>query len=268
MTTRQKVCFGAALFVAPVAIHLLYERVANVFAANAIPFPVPPITLEFREVLDNVSSRRISSRRIVAYRADGAFSETKKSYRKNGEEMQQRRTLRFPAGIKITVEDTIKTTTTWRVPDIDAAHWRTASHYNPADDCVTDLNGATSSRFFARNEERSGFQAVLIQNRLAPGIDTWHAPSLGCLEVGRIARFRDSAGKESDSSELILEQHRMGEPDAALFEVPSDYEEVDPVEATRRLYTTWAAPPIYLDRAMADPTLKRMAEAYAKYHAR
>lgn len=263
MNTRKTVAIGFVLFAAPVVLHFLYEAISGAASASTpSPFLVPEVTLEFREVLDSPSQRRIATRRVVAYRADGAFSETVRKFRRNGEEMRTR-TLRFPDGRRVIADDTVRVKSTWNPPEAEFARWRDSAHLNPASQCVSNLRGETGGRTAVRIEERSGFQAVLIRNTLAPGIESWHAPALGCLEVGRVMRFAGQSGQESDASELILEQHRLGAPDAALFELAGGYDEAGPVEAARRLYTKMNAPPVYIERLMADPSLKRLAESYA-----
>lgn len=101
------------------------------------------------------------------------------------------------------------------------------------------------------------------------GCSRWHrsggirrSGSFGCVGGGLSARGHNR--QPADTSELRLESHRLGEPDAALFTIDPGYEEVAPIEAQRRVLLTKKASQVYLDRLAADPSLKALNEASLK----
>lgn len=98
----------------------------------------------------------------------------------------------------------------------------------------------------APTESIAGFETVRMVPRFAPGIilETWAAPALGCANLRE--RFTD----EKTGITLTLREAVFvlpGEPPAALFEIPSNYQERMPsqviAELARRYPGVRATPP-------------------------
>ncbi len=64
----------------------------------------------------------------------------------------------------------------------------------------------------------------------------WVAPDLGCERVHRIMEFMDASGSVTSRNTLKTISVRLGEPDAAMFQLPQNFEEIGPWEEFRRDY--------------------------------
>jgi hypothetical protein len=235
--------------------------------AAATKMPVPALTAHYHEELDNTQRRRISTRWKVAYREDGAQSDSREYFTKEGASYKQMRTIRFPDGRTLTIFDSDKVVSSVSYPAANYEHWKNTAHHDPSKNCASDLVGATMLTPIGA-EQRSAFDAVHFRANRASGLEVWHSPSLGCLLVGRKATFRDKDGNISDTSELILDFVTRGTPDSALFAVPADYEEVKPSEANRRVLIRTKADAKYFTALDQDLNVKRQDESYQQHHSR
>lgn len=128
--------------------------------------------------------------------------------------------------------------------------------------CQVDGNGRPIKGSFAR-ETKAGIDSVRVL--VSGGLIQWLAPSMSCAEVWRIKTFADGQGNVTDSSELRLDSRSSGEPDASLFAVAPDYEEVGPTEAFRRQLKFTGSSDEEVRRLLGGPEGKPLARMETQY---
>jgi len=64
----------------------------------------------------------------------------------------------------------------------------------------------------------------------------WYAPDLDCEPVRRLTESRDNDGSIRDRFEDIPLSIKLGEPDAALFSIPTDYVEMSPSAYRQKIW--------------------------------
>ena len=109
---------------------------------------------------------------------------------------------------------------------------------DPATNCTKSFLGRSPSRLKPISETMDtveGYPAFKTVDDSGDGVWTvWRAPAFGCDTVKQHVAFKD--GGYSDS---LPQQLQLGEPDPNLFEVPTDFKEVSPLEmatATAQLH--------------------------------
>ncbi len=105
------------------------------------------------------------------------------------------------------------------------------SRLDPASGCLRTIAGyADAGSVPAGREKLSGEDVYkIVQDSKTVTMTVWRAPALGCLELRRIAQFKDATGAVKDSSELVLTSLARQDPPADLFAVP-EFTEVAPSE--------------------------------------
>ena len=95
----------------------------------------------------------------------------------------------------------------------------------------------TKDRQVLGRQRVGDFDTIVLQtNRPATlRLTQWFAPELGCFVLQQTAEKLQSDGSYRLMSEYKLQSVRTGEPDPALFVVPSNYVEMRPSEQERRL---------------------------------
>lgn len=88
----------------------------------------------------------------------------------------------------------------------------------------------------------------------------WYAPSLNCLEVGHVVDAKEADGTVSDHFERLAKAVIIGEPDAALFQIP-DYVEVPPSQRETAQFKL-AHPEVVTPSPKVDPWLQLMDRRY------
>jgi hypothetical protein len=236
--------------------------------ASATKLPVPALTAHYHEQLDNTHRRRTGPSWTVAYRGDGARAESRTFFKRDdGAPYKIRREIWFPDGRKLLVFDSDKVVSSFSFPATAYEHWKNTTHYDPVRGCVATLLGTVMGTAIG-NEQRSAIESIHARYNRASDFESWRAPSLGCLELGRKAVFLNANGSVSDTSELILEFVTQGEPDLSLFTVPAEYEEVTPSEANRRVLVRNKAEEKYFTNLSQDPGIKRQDESYRQHRSR
>ncbi len=108
--------------------------------------------------------------------------------------------------------------------------WLSRPRPDPGRNCVADFAG--NSMYMSRSEvvrfeDVSGYPTVVV--RLA-NVTAWHGLTLDCALLRQRAEFSDSISEKS------LDRVVVGEPAAALFELPERYREAAPSEVKARLF--------------------------------
>ncbi len=173
---------------------------------------------------------------VVAVRSDGAQSTT--STRTTA--LRARETLRaisFPDGSSATIYYAIAAKTTSRYKVREFAARRIARLAAPPPDCAIPgwlfvgydtIAGRRVARLVAgwRLHTSGGFGWYVIE---------WHAPEVGCTSLASKTYDPRTDGSPQLSREQRFVSLKLGEPDPAVFDVPTDYREMKPSDAAHAL---------------------------------
>lgn len=100
---------------------------------------------------------------------------------------------------------------------------------DPATNCTKNFIGGNPSKLKPISETMDtveGYPALKTVDDSGDGVWTvWRAPAFGCDTVKQHVEFKDGG-----YSDQVPTQLQLGEPDPALFEIPSEFKEVSPLE--------------------------------------
>lgn len=179
--------------------------------------------------------------RIIAQRSDGSRVVSKHDLHLL---YVDREIVLIPQQLQIKVSDEVKAMSTVKVEaSTYMKSWGTPR--DPASGCTTPLPGGKTETVntILGTETISGVETNKVQ--VQPNFVVWMAPALNCQEMKHLISFTD--GKPSTTT-LYTDQVTWGEPDPALFAVPSDYSEVAPSEAQRLRLVHIGAPQDVINR--------------------
>jgi hypothetical protein len=193
-------------------------------------FKPVPVTVRYAEILHKSGKPDVvSSRTTLAIRSDGATAYHRVVFALDGKsEIWRTRQLDFANGDVVDVNDTFKIVTAFKTRSVFS---RNLPLMAPQAKCEQDIFGQPTHGKLVVEENLRGERVVKFNTGSGSRpIANWRSLDLGCIDLRRFAEFTDSAGKITDSSELIATQIIRGEPAADLFAVPLEYEAVPPSE--------------------------------------
>ena len=191
-------------------LHGLYAQ------ASTDKIPIPAITAFYEETLDDQQSRRKARELTIAYRSDGGNVEIEKFFKKDRASVYKvQRTIIYPDRRKFTAMDSDMVVSSIVLPISEYDRWKNR-HTTPKSDCATNLAGGTRGEK-AEESQISGVKVFRIKDPKAENYESWHAPSLGCLQLSRKMTFRGEGGGITDTTTVTLTSYILGEPDEKLF---------------------------------------------------
>lgn len=140
------------------------------------------------------------------------------------------RDIEMNDGISMKVIDRLKVVSTMQLPR-ESLRDRPLRRLDPASNCTVLLSSGQSLFRFAGRTKLLNVDVVEVHDDAG---QYWLAPSYGCLEMKKLVYRTDAQGVRRASSLREVTSLIPGEPDAALFRIPSDYDEVAPSEMGRR----------------------------------
>jgi hypothetical protein len=131
------------------------------------------------------------------------------------------RKITLASGLELTVYDEVKVVSTVQT---DPAHPRRVIR-TPNSGCLLPEKGTLMELGMISGQETIG---GIQTNKIVGGWTYWYAPSLQCELIQQEADFKDS------KTLLVFDKIEYQEPDASLFVVPSDYQELPPSQAVEK----------------------------------
>jgi hypothetical protein len=151
---------------------------------------------------------RVASTQTCAVRSDGS------TLIKLGASETGSRLIWFASGIEVMTNDRLRLKSTVRKPESPPSR-------NPGSGCTSP--GITNEKSWGEQTVEGYRAAKVTSGAKDRALTTWYALDHGCAKV------KSSMGFETgDRSELRLVSLIAGEPEAALFDVPGDYQEGPP----------------------------------------
>src|SRR5450759_485816 len=113
---------------------------------------------------------------------------------------------------------------------------RAMERWDPNAGCAAQAHGLPSAAIPAGHETLLGLDTVkiVLSDSRTARITVWRAPKLNCLELRRLAEFKNKDGSTRDTSDLIATEITLGEPDGSVFLLPAGKENVSYSERYRR----------------------------------
>lgn len=208
-------------------------------------------------VYDSSGTRGLNSRRVVARRSDGATVTLNFQPQDKQTGTHPRvRTITFLDGRFWDVYDSIHAFVKW-----PATRERTMLQRNllaPLKDCLLEDSGEYLDKY-----ETWGDVSVAVIRSLpkgSSGTTFWLAPSLGCQQLQTTYTQVRSDGSFRLVSEEKFVSIKLGEPEAALFTVPSTYASLIPSNALHEEFKHNGRP----WDSQAQEMAARMDTAYAR----
>jgi hypothetical protein len=221
--TKHTICLIAVL--AAAATPILWRTVRISYKLYAASNPQPFTVRQHDEITGPHGTGVIVELRAIAVRSDGSRVDLTLEPRKGW----RSRRIAFASGVEQTVYDEVKAVSTFQ---LSAAEHRNhmKSQLDPGANCLAPINGVQPPRpsVLQATEIRAGIQVVRILN--GSGITQWRAPALGCVMLEHFVDW-DPAKPGTQTTLLKADSVTLGEPDPALFNVPSDYSEMLPSKA-------------------------------------
>lgn len=140
------------------------------------------------------------------------------------------RDIEMSDGISMKVIDRLKVVSTTQLPR-ESLTDRPLRRLDPASNCTVLISSGQALFRFAGHARLLNVDVVEVHDDAG---QYWLAPSYGCLEMKKIVYRTDAQGVRRASSLREVISLTPGEPDAALFRIPIDYDEVPPSEMGRR----------------------------------
>jgi hypothetical protein len=139
---------------------------------------------------------------------------------------QSAKNITFANGVRLNLFDLINGRTSWRLStSAIAAMKRRLSA--PPPDCMFGIAGER----VVRHENLFGQDSIVLESSNGGmQVTAWRVPMLGCEEL-QYTLDNLAEGKRTTARVVSL---RLGDPDAQLFDVRSDYTEMRPSDAYRR----------------------------------
>ncbi len=207
--------------------------------------PIPTYVAQYEERLSAPGRNSISRKLTVGVRSDGSRAVLEQIYNVNkGVLSHTSRQIYLSSGVTISVWDELRVYSAWR--DSAALIPVEGPPLDPHTDCQVDYEGQTRYKRVGDDEVLLGFRSVPLRPVAAGAIrlQSWRLPELGCTEGRRLATFVDHNGSATDSSELVATSISLTAPEARMFDVRQDYEEILPSEAVVRIAAMVHGPPL------------------------
>ncbi len=191
-----------------------------------------PFTLERRMYdFDSSGTRGFEWRHIVARRSDGATVTSRfQPQDKETATHPRMRVIQFLDGHSLEIYDNIRAFVDWPAP-----RERTLLQSEllaPSKNCFLTGYGL----YFDKYDTLGGVRVAVIRSlpKGSSGITRWLAPELGCEELQNTYTQVQADGSFRLVSEEKFVSLRLGEPDAAFFNVPSTYASLTPSAALHK----------------------------------
>lgn len=219
---------------------------------------ITPFTLIVKNyVYDSSGTRGLNSRRVVARRSDGATVTLNfQPQDKQTATHPRAREIEFLDGHHLEVYDGIHALVKWPAP-----RQRTMLQRNllaPLKDCLLEDSG----EYLDKYETLGDVKVAVIRSlpKGSSGTSFWLAPSLGCQQLQTTYTQVRPDGSFRIVSEEKFVSIKLGEPEAALFTVPSTYASLTPSAALHEEFKHNGRPWDSQAQEMAE----RMETAYAR----
>jgi len=243
-TINARVLLGAALLSTLAAAgiqrgHRLYQlRVANERLREVLAKlpPTVPATVFFKETLTAPGKPELlSTERTYAVREDGSVVRIDKQYTNAGFQYLTHWEMELADGTRAEGDEQTKTMTALKLAP--GSLGSALDRWDPATNCTVQVNQVNRTARPTAHERIAGIETVRIvsSDSATARITVWRAPGLNCLELRRLAEFKDPDGSVRDASDLVATEIRFGAPDNALFRVPDSYENISYSERFKRL---------------------------------
>lgn len=173
----------------------------------------------------------LSARYTFAVRSDGSTATVTRKFDRAGKLVASDRDLRMPHGIRVAVADHLRVVTATRAPGLAKPPRSPSEIWTPESNCETSADGLNRRPRSEVGDPIMGFATLkIIEDDSTMRLTRWFSPELGCAELRQLAEFKSADGSITDTSERRAVAARPGEPSAALFEWPLEYENLSPSE--------------------------------------
>lgn len=206
---------------------------------------IVPVKVRFQETL-RVPGKPdfLSTDRDYAVRSDGSVTWTDKQYNFKGELYLTHWNMDLRDGTKAHGDDATHAMTAVRVAM--SAFERAMDRLTPGSGCTARANGLEKAPLPGEHENIAGVDTVkiVVIDDQRERITKWRAPTLNCLDLRQLAEFKKPDGSIGEVSDTIAVSITPGEPDPALFVLPSGMENVSYAEHyIRQMSALKGAPP-------------------------
>ena len=202
----------------------------------ALP-PIVPATVSFQEILRSSGKPDLlSTERQYGVRTDGSEAQINQQHTNAGNVYLTHWKIALSDGTKAQGDDVTNTMTAVKLPPASPLQ-RASERWDPNSECAAQANGRPPVAVPAGHETLLGIDAVrmVLSDSGTVRITVWRAPGLNCLELRRLAEFKNPDGSTRDTSDLIATKIGLGEPDGALFLLPKGIENVSYSERHKRM---------------------------------
>lgn len=227
----------------------LSQQKGMLMQISNLPSPPKPVPMQvrFEEILSGGTgpSPRISTRRILSIGSDGSISVIDNQYTHEGKMYLTHRNLKLAGGISADIIDTFKAVTAYRSPDpAFEDKKRQLERWVPEEKCAVSYDRTRKRSDPVRTESILGYDAFVFYSGDASSRNsTWVVPSLGCLEIRRLAEFADSKGEFTQTSDLRAVNINFDQPAREMFEIPIGFEHISPSQTLVRENAYRGLPP-------------------------
>jgi hypothetical protein len=193
---------------------------------------VTPFVLEMESYsFESNPAGELISKSTIARRSDGATALVTTALGRVGLEAgETARKITLTDGTIFTLVDSIRAKTTWPRMSREQLAAMKARLVDPPKNCV--FPGETLVGYKTVMNER----VAAIRWPPMPKYEhvDWRAPSLGCQSLGYTSYVKESDGNSRPRAEGRPTSLTLGEPDAGLFDLGTNHEELRPSERVRR----------------------------------
>jgi len=162
---------------------------------------------------------------IIAVRADGSRVTTYQRSDPGGRSLGMRVIEDSQKKMRVSIIDLVASTTTMPLASLRIKK-------------LTEVPATCGAQPGAPTNVFHGVSAVRVLTGDSNSLhrEEWRAPSLSCLAVKKTVFHKSADGKDVITNEVELMDVKIGEPDAALFNVPSTHREAPPSEVISLIF--------------------------------
>ena len=235
------------------------KRAADTVAA--LP-PFVPATVKFKESLSAPGKPDIlSTERVYGVRVDGSEVWVDRQHTNAGDIYLTHWHVLLADGTDAEGDDVTKAMTAVKLPLGKSS--RALERWDPNARCTVQASGFNSTPAPEAEEKLLGINTtkIILSDSKTARITVWRAPSLNCLELRRLAEFKNQNGSVKDTSDLVATEVVLGEPKGSLFLLPTGEENISYSERYNRLVAAQGGRPADGDM----PTLQRRDKMFSKF---